>query len=290
MSQIAILGTGLMGFPLAERLLESGAQVAVYNRTCSKTESLAKQGATPCTTPADAIAAAQCSLLLLSDERAIRETLFESTPQPRLAGKTIIQMGTISPAQSRALAGTIEERGGTYLEAPVLGGPAQARTGKLIVMVGATAEQYRQHHSLLQNLGSEPIHVGPVGAAAALKLALNQLIAAHMAAFSLSYGFIEQSGVAPEIFLSVLRQSALHAPMFDNKLPKLQARDFTRPNFPVKHLLKDVELFLSAASETRVNPIALEAVREILLRAMQKNLAEMDYSALSEIVRDAGAL
>jgi 3-hydroxyisobutyrate dehydrogenase-like beta-hydroxyacid dehydrogenase len=286
MNQIALLGTGLMGYPMAERLLGAGQRVRVYNRTREKAEPLEEKGAAVCDTPAEAIEGADCVILMLAAADAIRHLLFDSEPRPDLKGRTVIQMGTISPQQSRAVRDLVETREGEYLEAPVLGSPIQTRGGKLIVMVGGSGEQYRRWRPLLEHLGPEPLHVGEVGAAAALKLALNQLIAAHMAAFSLSYGFVEQEGVDLQVFLRVLRQSALYAPMFDNKLPRVEKRDFANPNFPVKHLLKDVTLFLEAAKDTSVDPAALEGVRAILQRAMAQGLGDLDYSALSEAVRN----
>ena len=167
-----------------------------------------------------------------------------------------------------------------------MGSPIQARAGKLIVMLGGSQAQADRWDGLFSCLAASILRVGEVGSAAALKLAMNQMIALHMASFALSYGFVEQTGVDPEIYLSVLRQSALHAPMFDNKLPKMRARDYTQPNFPVKLLLKDVNLFLEAARATTLDTSVLEGIQEILERSMQRDLGELDYSALSEVVRN----
>ena len=112
MNDIAILGTGYMGAAIAEWLLEAGKSVAVFNRTRSKAQPLADRGAQVAATAAEAVSSAPVVLLLLADAASIHQVLFEQAPLPLLQGKTIIQMGTITPDQSRALLSEITGRGG----------------------------------------------------------------------------------------------------------------------------------------------------------------------------------
>lgn len=121
---------------------------------------------------------------MLTDAQAIRETLLNEA-QDQLGDRTVIQMGTIAPTESQALQAEITAAGGQYLEAPVLGSIPEAEAGKLIVMVGGAPEQFQRWLKLLQCFGPQPRLIGPVGQAASLKLAMNQLIAALTAAFFL---------------------------------------------------------------------------------------------------------
>ena len=130
-----------------------------------------------------------------------------------------------------------------WTELWVLGSVAEAQKGALLVLFGGTREQLTRCDEVLGSLGREPYYVGPVGKAAVLKLALNQLIAAEMAAFSLSLALVQQEHVDVELFMAVLRKSALFAPAFDKKLPRLLSRDYSSPNFSVQHLVKDVHFF-----------------------------------------------
>jgi 3-hydroxyisobutyrate dehydrogenase len=134
---------------------------------------------------------------------------------PHLAGRTIIQMGTIRPEESVQIDAAIQAAGGDYFEAPVLGSIPQAQQAELIVMVGGSTEQFTQWRDLLAAFGPEPRHIGPLGKAAAVKLALNQLIGALTGAFSLSLGMVQRHGIDVETFMSILRSSALYAPTFD---------------------------------------------------------------------------
>jgi len=285
--KIAVLGTGLMGAPMALRLAKAGHQVTVYNRSRFKTETLAPEGIGVADTPAAAIHAADCVLLTLSDEAAIRAVLLEEPASQVLEGRTVIQMGTIGPEQSRRLLGDVGAAGGVYFEAPVLGSIPEAEAGKLIVMVGAAPEQFERYSGLLQAFGPNPVLIGPVGQAAAVKLALNQLIASLTAAFSLSLGFVQRQGVVADTFMSLLRESALYAPTFDKKLSRMLSHDYAGPNFPTKHLAKDVDLFLAESAELGLDTGLLAGVREAIQATLDKGLAEMDYSALFEGITDA---
>jgi len=190
--QITLIGTGLMGKPMAERLLGSGHDVVVYNRTPEKAKPLEALGATIAPTATHAIQASPLTIFMVADAAAIGDILFPPRGKPNLQGRTILQMGTIAPEESMALAQEVRVGIGDYLEAPVLGSIAEVRAGQLIVMVGGSAPQWDRWVDLLKCFGPEPLLVGPVGHAAGLKLALNQLIASHIAAFSLSLSLIQR--------------------------------------------------------------------------------------------------
>jgi len=282
--KIAVLGTGLMGRPLAERLKSVGHTVIVYNRTREKADPLRRMGIAVAERPGDAIREAECVLVMLADAPAIRSVLLGDPAAQELAGRTVIQMGTIGPGESQAIRQEVIAAGGDYLEAPVLGSIAEAKAGTLLIMVGASPEQFAQWSGLFREAGRDARLIGPVGKAAALKLALNQLIAAEMTAFALSLGLVQREGVAVEAFMAVLRESALFAPAFEKKLPRLLARDYANPNFSVRLLLKDVDLFLREAARVGLNTANLEGVRPILAGALAQGLGEADYSALFNVV------
>lgn len=281
--QVSLIGAGLMGTAMAERLMTLGHDVVVYNRTEEKCAALQEQGALKARSATEAIEASRCTVLMLADAPAIRATLF-SSGNPNVQNRTIIQMGTIAPSESIALGREIRTGIGDYFEAPVLGSIAEAKTGRLLVMVGGTAEHVERWREVLNCFCEEPLLVGPIGRAAALKLALNQLIASHITAFSLSLGLVQRSGVEVETFMNVLRQSALMAPMFEKKLPRLLSRDYARPNFSAGHLLKDVELCLNTARDANVATPVLAAIRGILEETVGQGLQDADYSSVCEAV------
>ena len=281
--QVSLIGTGLMGTAMAERLLTLGHDVVVYNRTEEKCAALQQRGALRARSTAEAIEASQCTILMLADASAIREALFASR-KPNFQNRVIIQMGTIAPSESIAFGQEIRTGIGDYFEAPVLGSIAEAKAGRLLVMVGGKAEHVERWHEVLKCFCEKPLLVGAIGQAAALKLALNQLIAAHITAFSLSLGLVQRSGVEVETFMNVLRQSSLMAPMFEKKLPRLLTRDYAHPNFSTRHLLKDVELCLKTARDANLATPVLAAIRGILEETVGQGLQDDDYSSIFEAV------
>jgi len=282
--QVALIGTGLMGLPMGQRILKAGLALTVYNRTPEKAEPLQATGAALATSVSEALEGAEGVVLMLTNAEAVRATILSAEARAHLAGRTVIQMGTIAPQESLQLQEAIADQGGHYLEAPVLGSIPEAEAGTLIVMVGGSPEQFQQWLPLLRCFGPEPRLIGPVGQAATLKLAMNQLIAALTAAFALSLGLIQRQGVEVEAFMATLRSSALYAPTFDKKLSRMLERNYANPNFPTKHLLKDVNLFLATAAATGLEASALAGVHRLLDQAIAQGLSETDYSALYTVV------
>ncbi|EHC15942.1 NAD(P)-dependent oxidoreductase [Fischerella thermalis] len=283
--KVAFLGTGLMGLPMAQKLLEARVQLIAYNRTPEKLEPLKEIGAEIAEKPYQAINAADCVILMLTNAAAIYSVLLSDRSSQAVAGKSVIQMGTITPTESREIRDAVVAAGGEYLEAPVLGSIPEAQAGNLIVMVGAHQEQYKRHLELLKHFGPEPILVGSVGTAAALKLALNQLIASLTASFALSLSFVQRYGIDEDLFMYILRQSALYAPTFDKKLPRMLDSNYTNPNFPTKHLMKDTDFFIEEAKAASLNVSSIEGVRKILEMAMKMSFAHEDYSSIFSVIK-----
>ena len=141
---VSLIGTGLMGTPMAERLLAAGHRVTVFNRTREKALPLAEKGAAVAGSAREAVAASVATVFMLKDAGAIRSLLFEDGSPPDLSGKTILQMSTIGPGESVELGEEVRRAGGEYLEAPVLGSTPQARSGALQVLVGGDPDLYAQ--------------------------------------------------------------------------------------------------------------------------------------------------
>ncbi|MBI5444190.1 MAG: NAD(P)-dependent oxidoreductase [Deltaproteobacteria bacterium] len=282
MSDVSLLGTGLLGAPIALRLASTGSSVTVWNRTDSKSKPLGEAGLGVAKTAAEALLSSPVTILMLADAAAIREVLSSPDALAALEGRTVVQMGTIGPDESRAFAVEVAAAGGEWVEAPVLGSIPQADLGTLQVMVGGTAEQLERLEPLLSCLGRDVRLVGEVGKAAALKLALNQLIGSLTTAFATSLAYVRAEGVPAELFMDVLRPSALYAPTFDKKLGRMLEGEYLNPTFPLRLLRKDVELFRSAALEAGVAPRLAEAVLAVVDTAMERGLADDDYSALAE--------
>jgi 3-hydroxyisobutyrate dehydrogenase len=280
--EISLLGTGLLGAAIGERLLQVGLPLTVWNRHAERCGPLQALGARVDATAADAVDGAEVVITVLSDGPTTRAVLLEQAGAA-LAGRLVLQVATIAPQESRELAAALAELGAELLEVPVLGSRPEALAGTLQLMVGGEAAALERARPVLAELGGEPRLMGPVGAALTAKLALNQLIASLSHSFSLSLHLAQRAGVDVEAFMAILRASALYAPTFDKKLARELADDYANPNFPTAHLRKDLRLFLQAAHGLGLETAGLDGLAALLERATAAGLDDLDYCALHRL-------
>ena len=280
--EITLVGSGLLGTAIGERLLARGYRLHVWNRRQERAQALVAAGAQLASSPAEAVAAGELVITVLSDGPITAEVLLNQAGTA-LPGRLVLQVATIAPAESRDLAIALQQRSARYLETPVLGSRPEALAGCLQVMVGGDLADLERARPVLMALGGEPRHLGPVGAALHTKLALNQLIASLTHSFSLALHVVQQAGVEVETFMAILRESALYAPTFDKKLAKELADDYSNPNFPTAHLRKDLQLFLTAAAALQLETQGLRGLAELLRGATAAGLDELDYSSLHRL-------
>lgn len=288
---IGIIGIGLMGQAFVARYQSQGYTVRIYNRTRDNIKHLSDSGILICSTVDELIRFSSTVILMVSDADAIHSLLpihkqkSEQKDQLQtLQGKTILQMATISPNQSREIGAAVNACGGYYLEAPVLGSLPEAKTGTLIIMAGGAKDVFDSTLPTLEVLGSAPRYIGKTGTAAALKLSMNQLIASLTAGFSLSLGYALKNGVDTDLFMDTVRDSALYAKTYDKKLQKYLARDFGAANFSTRLLLKDIRLFIEDAQATGLNTDALKGIEKITDRTVENGMALMDYSSIYAVI------
>ena len=283
--KVALLGTGLLGAAMVKRFHSQGTDISAWNRSQDKLKPLQDTGIKTTDTALQAIEQTDVIILMLTDSDAIDSVFFK---QPEvitaLKGKTVIQMGTIAPQQSRDLAQKLQGHGTDYLEAPVLGSIPNVNAGQLVSIVGSNPEQYAQWKPLLSQLGEQVHYIGEVGSAATIKLAFNHFIASLASTFALSLATVKANGLDVEQFMTILRDSALYAPTYDKKLNNMLNRQFDNPNFPAAHMLKDVNLFIDEVQHLGLNSTATEGVRDILQQAVDMGFGQADYSALYQAV------
>jgi len=280
MSSVALLGTGLLGESIGQRLLERGVSLYVWNRTRDRSQALIDAGAQALNSPSEAPRCCDSLITVLRDGPVTAAVLNDIGP---LDGSTLITMGTVGVTESQALAQQAAQQGGRYLEAPVLGSKPQALNGSLLVMAGGEEQVFEEHHPLLSHLSQDPLLVGPVGSGAATKLALNQLIASLTHSFSISLQLIQRAGVSVETFMAILRTSALYAPTFDKKLQRMLDHNYADPNFSTALLRKDLRLFLEEATTAGLQDQGLSGLLTLLEQAKGTDLDEQDYCALHEL-------
>jgi len=281
---IAVFGTGRMGYPLVQRLLELGYQVTAYNRTIEKAALLAQDGAKIAALSGEAAADSQLLLIMVSNADVVSALLDEMGEYGMKTGKTMIVMSTISSEESERLRDRMISRGDSYLEAPVMGGPADVRKGRLTIMLGAEEHDYKTWEKFLGGLARNLVWTGPIGSACVVKLALNQFMAALVTALATSVALVRAVDIPAETLMDILKEFPYYAPTYESKLPRMLSGNFEDPNFTIEMMGKDVRLMVQEARRHHVYPDALEAIHNLYRLAEKEGLGELDYSAIFKLI------
>ncbi len=194
--QIAWIGTGIMGAPMARRLLQAGHRVKVYNRSAEKARALASDGAIVCADLVEAAAGAEAVFIMVPDTPDV-EAVAAHIELGLRSGQLVIDMSTIAPEAERAIAKRFAARGAEYLDAPVSGGEPGAIEGTLTIMVGGTEPAFDRARPLLDRLGKRVTHMGPVGAGQMTKLANQIAVTLTLEAAAEAIAFAAGGGLDP---------------------------------------------------------------------------------------------
>jgi 3-hydroxyisobutyrate dehydrogenase len=203
---IGIMGTGRMGAAMAERLIDSGHRLTVWNRSIDKTARLVERGARAAATPAEVVAASEVVISVLTDAAAI-ETVYAGVGGVLGAapsGKLFIEMSTVRPATQIALSQRLVDQGAALIECPVGGTVGPARDGKLFGLVGGSDEDVARARPLLDQLCRRVEHVGPIGAGASMKLAINLPLLVYWQALAEAVALAAPTGMSPARLMDIL--------------------------------------------------------------------------------------
>jgi 3-hydroxyisobutyrate dehydrogenase-like beta-hydroxyacid dehydrogenase len=283
---IGFIGLGMMGLPMAERILAAGFPLVVYNRTASKTEGLISRGAHRAATCAEVGQASDICITMVSDPKALEEVVFSSDgiDKALIPGKIHIDMSTVSPAIIERLSKHYAEKNVGFLHAPVLGSTPQAADGSLLLFIGGKPTVADRAREVLDVLGKHKWFFPEATQATHLKLICNMFIASMSAPLAQGLVFGAKKGIPPSTLLAVLSHSSLNAPMYQTKGTSISKRQFTPARFLTKHLLKDINLVLEAGKDAGVPLPALEPIRQFYTEAMSMGLGDEDYSAVVKVL------
>lgn len=286
--KIGFVGLGIMGSRMAMNLVRAGYPVTVYNRTQEKTKPLAEAGATVAGSLAEVAQNAEIIITMVSDSAALQavvlgpDGLLESL-QPEAV---LIDMSTVDPKVSKQVAETVQARGAHMLDAPVSGSTLLAEQGTLSIMVGGEESIHERVREILLKMGSRTTHIGPNGAAAALKLAVNIVIGVTMQVLAESVVLAERAGVPPEIAVEVLSNSAVASPFLKYKASQL-LQPLGPAAFTVSMMQKDFGLALQMAREVGVPLPATAVANEMLAMARGLQLGDYDMAAVLNVIRQS---
>lgn len=249
MKTVGWIGTGQMGAPMVMNLLKAGCTVNIYNRTPEKALPLAAAGAWHLCSPAEVVQHSDVIFLMLSNGRAIRELFHAeggilSAVQP---GKTVIDMSTIAPEDSKAFALLVAEKGGRYIDAPVSGSVGAAETAQLVILAGASESDLVAYQPYFDLLGKKTIAFGCVAKGSSAKLAINLLLAITGQGIAETLLLAERAGLAQENVFELIGQSGMNTGLFQAKKTM-----YSRQSFPAAFMLelmtKDLGLITDEAA------------------------------------------
>ncbi len=289
--QAGVIGLGIMGGAIAERLLAAGHTVFVYNRTRDKAQLLLEQGARWAESPAEVARHSEVVISIVTDPKAVEQITFgENGVLGALSAESVhCDMSTVSVEWTRTMAEAYRQAGKRFVQAPVLGGRKQILEGTLLVFGGGSEEDVSRCEPAWRTFSDKIWHFPTAEQATLTKLACNMLIAHMMVGLGQSLLFAAKGGVSPHTLLDILLKSNLSAPMYATKGQALLERNF-RANFFVRHLLKDLTLAEEAARETSTI-LPLNAVtRELFVAAMQAGYADEDYSAVVKVLEQLAGI
>jgi 3-hydroxyisobutyrate dehydrogenase len=271
---VAVLGTGIMGAPMARKLLAAGFPVRVWNRTAEKAAALADEGAAVAETPADAAGGAQVVLTMLSDADAVLDSAADALD----SAEVWVQMSTIGLDGTERCDALAAERGVAFVDAPVLGSRQPAEEGKLTVLASGPEDLRGRVDPLFDAVGARTWWLGEAGAGQRLKLVANTWVLAMVQGLAETLTLAEGLGVPPRSFLDVIAGGPLDSGYAQLKGKGMIERSFP-PAFPLRHAAKDLRLIEEAARRHDLDVPLIEAIAARFAEGVAAGHGDLDMSA-----------
>jgi len=288
MKRITCLGLGLMGAPMARRLLDHGYELTVWNRNGARADSLAKAGARVAASPAEAARGAEAVIAMLADDEASRAVWLGASGALATMDRDAlaIESSTLTVRWVRDLGAQAEARGIGFLDAPVTGSKPQAEQGALNFLVGGDAAAVERATPLFMAMGRGRVHVGPAGSGALLKLINNFMCGVQLASLGEAIGMAQRSGLDIRRTADVLAAGSPGSPIVKMVVERMVSRDYT-PNFLVPLMIKDLSYAMETFAAEGIDLADARAARERFIEAMAAGYHDRDIAAVVEPLRRA---
>jgi 3-hydroxyisobutyrate dehydrogenase-like beta-hydroxyacid dehydrogenase len=289
--KIGFIGIGSMGQPMATRLIEAGHSLIIWNRTKSKTENLVSRGAKLADNPAGVASQADVIITMVTDGASLKSVALseDGVLAGASSGKIYIDMSTVDPASSLAVAEAAAKKGVRYLRAPVLGSIPFAAQGKLTILGSGDKADYDQCQKIFNAFASGGFYLGAGEESRYFKLALNSMLAVmcQMLAETLVLG--EKAGLDVNQMLSIIKGTGLCSPFIAFKADGLAKRDF-KATFTTSMMIKDYDLVLSAAKDIHMPLPMISLVRQFLGMLEATGRGNLDFAALFLLMEELGGV
>ena len=282
---VSVLGLGAMGSRLAARLLTAGHVVTVWNRSPGPTAALESRGAAVAVSLTDAARASDLVLSIVRDDDASRDVWEGGALDGLRAGTLVAEMSTLTPGRARLLADRVAERGGRFLDAPVVGSRPQAEAGALHVLAGGDAADVDAVRPVFSAFAGAVHPVGPHGAGMAMKLAVNAMLAVQAAALGELLAALAAEGIAPSDAATTLAMMPTSSPAA-SRLGAMMADGTTAPNFPIALVAKDAAYARQLSRAAGIPSHAVAGAARAFAEAEAAGLGALDLAAVARLYRD----
>jgi 3-hydroxyisobutyrate dehydrogenase-like beta-hydroxyacid dehydrogenase len=285
MQRIGFVGIGLMGQPMAKRILEAGYPLTVWNRTAEKAKGLLAAGAKWGSSPKALAQASDVVITMVTDSRASEEVCCGTNGilEGAHPGLILIDMSSIAPEMSRSIAERAKAKGVPMLDAPVTGNPKVASEGKLGIMVGGPKETFNACLPIFEKMGVKVIHVGENGMGTTLKLINNLIMGVAIEAVSEALVLAVKSGIDPQKVIEITSVGGARTGAMETRGPRMIQRDFS-PHFSLNNMYKDLSTALKLAEDFGVSLPATSICREMLRAAKSQGKGDMDSCAVMTVL------
>ena len=286
MAKLGFIGLGIMGDPMARKLLAAGHDVALWSKTPGKAEAAAATGkGTLCASPREVAASSECVFYCVGDSAMSQQVSLGAGGliEGAAAGTVIADCSTVAPGESRAMHAAFAAKGVHFLDAPCTGSKPGAEGGTLTFMVGGDEAVFNRVKPYFEAMGKNFYYCGGSGMGLEAKLTQNLILANIMEAVSEGMVLATKAGVKPELMLEILKNSAANSGLMAFKMPYVLDRNFTT-NFSTKWMHKDISMALDSGRANGV-PLPITAVtQQIFQAAMCQGLAETDFCSTIQVL------
>jgi 2-hydroxy-3-oxopropionate reductase len=284
---VGVIGTGLMGKPMARNLLRAGYSVVVQNRTASKFKDLVEAGAIAAATPK--VLAAQCDVVItmLIDWPTTHDAIFGSDGVLAgiRAGSLFIDMGTTSPAHARELAEAFTKKGVDAIDAPVSGGEKGAIEGTLTVMAGGSEAAFERAKPVFMAMAKTAVRIGHAGAGQIAKMCNQLIVASTVELVAEAFALARAHGVDPATVREAMLGGFAGSKILEGQGQRMLDRNFV-PGGPIKTHMKDRENILDACARVGLELPAAKAAFDRVKEVVDRGDGELDHTALYKLYDD----
>ncbi|MEM0472898.1 MAG: NAD(P)-dependent oxidoreductase [Sulfolobales archaeon] len=290
---IGFRGLGKMGMPIAKRLIQVGGyKLKIYTSEKAKAEEMARLGAVVVSSNEELGVGVDAVISSIPGDKELIETylgekgiLWKMEP-----GSTIIEMSTVTPSASRKVAEEAARRGVYYLRTPISGSTLFAERGELTIYVSGDRAAYENALPVLRNIGSKILYVGSGEEARYLKLLINIIIATTPVIVAEALTIGEKAGIEWKTLIDALGSSAVASPQIGYKLKTLLEKDYSKPAFTVKQMIKDLDYALEVGKELGVFMPLTSLVRQIFEALDKSGKGDLDYFAALKLIEELSGI